>query len=116
MPGSGRGSTRSSTNWACSTAALPVPREVVYDRGGIATVELPGLVRGATTVLYGNPDFHGGFSALRAWIAQAGEVQGGDLGEVYLDCDGPRDTWVVELQVGLRQPTPVTPDARVLSA
>ena len=37
-----------------------------------------------------------------AWAEEAGEERIGELREVYLDCDGPRDTWVVELQIGLR--------------
>jgi DNA-binding transcriptional MerR regulator len=75
------------------TVALPVP-------DGSQGVEIPGLVRAATTVMHGD-DFDGGFRALRAWIAQSGEREAGELREIYLDCDGPRDTWVVELQLAL---------------
>ena len=46
-------------------------------------------------------NFNGGFRALEAWITEAGERKAGELREIYLDCDGPRDTWVVELQVAL---------------
>jgi DNA-binding transcriptional MerR regulator len=81
------------------TAALPVPDGVRYDDGA-RTFELPGLARAATTVMYGD-DFDGGFRALRTWIAEAGERESGELREIYLDCDGPRDTWVVELQLAL---------------
>lgn len=73
------------------TVAIPVPE---------GTHELPGLARAATTVMHGD-DFDGGFRALRAWIAQSGEQEAGELREIYLDCDGPRDTWVVELQLAL---------------
>jgi hypothetical protein len=82
------------------TAAIPVP-EGVRDDEGAHTYELPGLLRAATTVMYGD-DFDGGFRALRAWIAEAGEHEAGELREIYLDCDGPRGTWVVELQLALK--------------
>jgi hypothetical protein len=72
---------------------------VRYDDGA-TTREIPGLARAATTVMYGD-DFDGGFRALHAWTAQAGERAAGELREIYLDCDGPRDTWVVELQLAL---------------
>ena len=81
------------------TAALPVPGDVRCDDGA-TTFELPGLARAATTVMYGD-DFGGGFRALGAWVTQAGEEATGESREIYLDCDGPRDTWVVELQLAL---------------
>jgi DNA-binding transcriptional MerR regulator len=83
------------------TAALPVPDSVRHHADGAATMLLPGLPRIATTVMRGEPDFDGGFRALRSWIEDAGEREGGELREIYLDCDGPRDTWVVELQLAL---------------
>jgi hypothetical protein len=83
------------------TASLLVPEELHHDGGGAETFELPGLARAATTVLRGEPDFDGGFAALRAWIERAGEREAGELREIYLDCDGPRDTWVVELQLSV---------------
>jgi DNA-binding transcriptional MerR regulator len=88
------------------TAALPVPDNIRYQGNGAETIELPGLPRAATTVIHGDPDFDGGFRALRAWIDQAGEEEAGELREIYLDCDGPRDTWVVELQLALEPPSP----------
>lgn len=42
-----------------------------------------------------------GFAALHAWIAESGEHESGELREIYLDCNGPRETWVVELQLAL---------------
>jgi DNA-binding transcriptional MerR regulator len=87
------------------TAALPVPPDVVYNQGGAETGELAGLDRAAATVIHGDPDFDAGFEALRAWTGRAGERAAGELREVYLDCDGPRATWVVELQLAL-QPRP----------
>jgi len=87
------------------TAALPVPDDVRDPGDGAEAFELPGLERAATTVIHGNPDFHGGFQALFDWIAQTGERPAGESREIYLDCDGPRDTWVVELEVAL-EPRP----------
>jgi DNA-binding transcriptional MerR regulator len=85
------------------TAALPVPDDVTGAGGDGDAVarRLPAIARAATTVLYGDPDFHAGFAALHAWAAAAGETPSGELREVYLDCDGPRATWVVELQLAL---------------
>jgi DNA-binding transcriptional MerR regulator len=83
------------------TAALPVPHDVRVAGGDVVALELPGIARAATTVMYGTPDFDAGFEALRAWIGNAGERAAGELREVYLDCDGPRSTWVVELQLAL---------------
>ena len=83
------------------TAAVLVPDGVHYDADGFATIELPALPRAAATVIHGDPDFHAAFQALHAWTADAGETATGESREVYLDCDGPRETWVVELQVAL---------------
>lgn len=82
-------------------AALIVPDGLSHDDGA-RTYELPGLARAATTVMRGD-DFDGGFRALHTWIAEAGERAAGESREIYLDCNGPRDTWVVELQVALDQ-------------
>lgn len=65
-------------------------------------MELPALERVAATVMHGD-QFDEGFRALRTWVREAGEEELGQLREVYLDCDGPRETWVVELQIGLRE-------------
>ncbi len=86
------------------TAALPVSDDIRYERDGARTFEIAGLRRAATTVMYGD-DFNGGFRALRAWIDDAGEREAGELREIYLDCDGPRNTWVVELQLALEPRT-----------
>lgn len=86
------------------TAALPVPDELVVDDDGIVSMQLPGLERVAATVVHGD-HFDDGFRALKIWVRDAGEEELGQLREVYLDCDGPRQTWVVELQIGLRQRT-----------
>ncbi len=81
------------------TTALPVPEGTIYDDDA-RTFELPALQRAATTVMYGD-DFDGGFAALHMWVEQAGERPARESREIYLDCDGPRHTWVVELQLAL---------------
>lgn len=56
--------------------------------------------RVAAIVIRGD-GFDAGFAALHAWIAESGEHESGELREIYLDCNGPRETWVVELQLAL---------------
>ena len=82
------------------TAALLVPEGVSYDLDGASTMELSGLGRVAATVIRGD-GFDAGFAALHAWVAESGERKTGEVREIYLDCDGPRDTWIVELQLAL---------------
>ncbi|HEY1826563.1 MAG TPA: helix-turn-helix domain-containing protein [Acidimicrobiales bacterium] len=83
------------------TCALPVPEGVRYEDDTFATLELPALPRVATTVMRGLPDFEAAYAHLRAWTTEAGEALGPQSREVYLDCDGPRATWVVEIQFEL---------------
>jgi DNA-binding transcriptional MerR regulator len=80
---------------------LGVGDGVRVEGDGIVTMPLPGVERVAATVIHGDPNFDEGFAALKAWAKEAAEEESGELREVYLDCDGPRDTWVVELQIGL---------------
>ncbi len=84
------------------TAALAVPPGVHIDDGDVRTIELPA-VRAATTVVRGAPDavYTPGFAAIQHWLASTGGPDVTQLREVYLDCDGPRDTWVTELQAVL---------------
>ena len=83
------------------TLGLPVPDSVKYESTDIATRELPAFARVASTVVRGDEDFGAGFDALERWIRDAGQQQSGELREVYLDCEGPRATWVTELQLVL---------------
>jgi DNA-binding transcriptional MerR regulator len=83
------------------TASLCVGEDVRIEAAGIVTMQLPALERVAATVIHGDPNYDEGFRALKTWAQEAGEEESGELREVYLDCDGPRDTWVVELQIGL---------------
>lgn len=84
------------------TVGLPVPDDVVIDEDGIATTVVPAVERAATTVVKGPPTlFPEAFTALQDWIARTGEKATSLEREVYLDCDGARETWVTELQVVL---------------
>lgn len=83
------------------TAGLPVPDEINDQADGFETIELPGIDRVAATVIHGDPDYYEAVEALRRWITEAGETPTGEYREVYLDCDGPRHEWVVELQLAL---------------
>ena len=81
------------------TTALPVPSEVTIDVDGLTTIELATVERAATTVVRGAPDnFHEAFRALHEWIERSGDQATSFERELYIDCDGPRDTWVTELQ------------------
>jgi DNA-binding transcriptional MerR regulator len=82
------------------TVGLPVPDDVTISEGGIVTCDMPRVERAATTVVRGAPSqFHAAFKAIHDWIEHTGESPSPDEREVYLECDGPRDTWVTELQV-----------------
>lgn len=88
------------------TVGLPVPGEVVIEEDRIATTDVPAVERAATTVVKGPPTlFADAFGALHDWIERTGARPSRFEREVYLDCDGPRETWVTELQVIL-EPAP----------
>lgn len=87
------------------TTALPVPDGVTIEGDGLATVDLPPVERAATTIVRGAPDrFHDAFKALHEWVEQSGDRATRFERELYLDCDGPTDMWVTELEVVL-EPT-----------
>jgi DNA-binding transcriptional MerR regulator len=94
------------------TFALPVADDVTISRAGVDTVV---LVAGhaAAVVVRGAPEsqFGDGFAALEHWATSTGQPLSAQKREVYLDCDGPRDTWVTELQAVLAedQATPTNP-------
>lgn len=88
------------------TAAVPIADGTVIDLDGIASAQIPACKRAAVTVITGDPefdgpDFHGGFNALHYWLETTTETATGEFRELYLDCDGPRITWVVEVQMML---------------
>jgi hypothetical protein len=81
------------------TAALRVPRAVTVEGDGVSTAELPAVERAATTVVRGAPDqFPAAFRALHEWIDRTGEQASPFDRELYIDCGGPPETWVTELQ------------------
>jgi DNA-binding transcriptional MerR regulator len=84
------------------TAALGVGDDVTVEDDGVRTAVLPPA-RAATTVVRGAPEevFAAGFAALRRWLDATGPIEVTQLREVYLDCDGPRDSWITELQAVL---------------
>lgn len=82
------------------TTALQVPGGVTIDGAGLFTTELAAVERAATTVVRGAPEeFAGAFRALHEWIDRTGDRATSSERELYIDCDGPRDTWVTELQM-----------------
>jgi hypothetical protein len=82
------------------TTALHVPAGVRIEGDGLTTIELAAVERAATTVVRGDPaQFAGAFGALHEWVDQTGAQATAFERELYIDCDGPRDTWVTELQV-----------------
>jgi DNA-binding transcriptional MerR regulator len=84
------------------TTALQVPGGVTIDGDGLVTFQLPAAERAATTVVRGAPDkFADGFRALHEWTEQAGQRASAQDRELYLECSGPRETWVTELQTVL---------------
>jgi len=88
------------------TVAAPIPEGKVIDEDGVTTTEIPALARAAVTVITGDlafdgPDFKGGWNALRGWAEVSRETGSGEFRELYLDCDGPRTSWVVEVQMAL---------------
>lgn len=83
------------------TLGLPVPESVHHESTDVSTRVLPGHAQVASTVVRGDEDFGAGFDALERWIRDAGLTRTGELRELYLDCDGPRGTWVTELQLVL---------------
>lgn len=88
------------------TTGLEVPSGVTIDTDGLATIDLPAVDRAATTVVRGAPEqFHDGFRALHEWIDQTGDQATSLDRELYIDCDGPRETWVTELQTILEPRT-----------
>jgi len=88
------------------TAAVPIPEKASINQDGITAAVIPASARAAVTVITGDPgfdgpDFNGGWNALRQWGETAAQPGTGEFRELYLDCDGPRTSWVVEVQMAL---------------
>jgi DNA-binding transcriptional MerR regulator len=78
-------------------AAVPVNA----DSGGydVTIVDLPEIAQAATIVHRGDmDDVIPTAQALARWIDSNGYRSAGYSRELYVDCDGDRDTWVTELQ------------------
>ena len=98
--------TADTTRLIRLTVAVPIPDGTAIEEDGVTTAEIPALARAAVTVITGDPlfdgpDFKGGWNALRGWAEASGEKGTGEFRELYLDCDGPRSSWVVEVQMAL---------------
>jgi DNA-binding transcriptional MerR regulator len=66
---------------------------------GLSIVDLPEIERAATIVHRGSmDDVMATIQTLARWIDANGYRSAGHNRELYLECDGKRDTWVTELQ------------------
>jgi DNA-binding transcriptional MerR regulator len=82
------------------TTALPVPAGITIEGNGLTTMDLAPVERAATTVVRGDPaQFTSAFRSLHEWVEGTGAQATAFERELYIDCDGPRETWVTELQV-----------------
>ena len=103
-------STRTPTTNSSRSGSPPrclVPDGVTIADDGVDTVDLPAVRarRDDGGARRARERFHEAFQALHAWAERTGEQTTGLEREVYLDCDGPRDTWVTELQAILAPKT-----------
>jgi DNA-binding transcriptional MerR regulator len=79
-------------------AALPIGTQDVSE-AGVGVLDLPAASRAIATIHRGHMNrVEHGYEALLRWTEQTGERVDGYSREVYLDCEGPPDTWVTELQ------------------
>jgi DNA-binding transcriptional MerR regulator len=79
-------------------ATLPVDADL-GDAHGFPVVDLPGIERAATILHHGSmDDVVPTVQALARWIDDNGHRSAGYNRELYLECDGSRETWVTELQ------------------
>jgi DNA-binding transcriptional MerR regulator len=84
------------------SAAIRVLAAVPIDGGAatdLAVRDLRAVPRAATTIHRGSmARCQEGYEALLQWADATGERIWGYSREVYLDCDGPPEAWVTELQ------------------
>ena len=82
-------------------AALPIGDAKLPANQAFEVLDLPA-VRVASTIYRGDMAGLGrGYAALMLWADTASERVDGYGREVYLDCTGPEDQWVTELQFAL---------------
>ncbi len=68
------------------------------------------MPRAAATIYRGSMDnCQEGYEAIMRWADATGEQIKGYSREIYLDCDGPPETWVTELQFVLSGDQPEEP-------
>jgi DNA-binding transcriptional MerR regulator len=83
-------------------AAFPVAAGTRVDHPDVDIVDTPGFERAVCTIHRGAMTrIHESYDAMVRWAEAAGETIVGMSREVYLDCDGPQDQWVTELQFPL---------------
>src|SRR5260370_21857109 len=85
------------------SAATPIAADVSDPR--LEQRDLPAVPRAVATVHRGSmSEVESALVAMIRWADHAGERIVGYSREVYLECDGPPDTWVTELQYVLAAP------------
>ena len=88
-------------------AGLPVGGAEPGPQSGFTVVDLPAVETAATIVHRGSMDqVLPTVQLLARWVDGSGHRFTGHAREVYLECDGPADTWVTELQAPLAGPEP----------
>ena len=80
---------------------MPIGQAEPGSGAGFEVLDVPAT-RAATTVHRGDMASVGrGYEALMHWADAAGERVDGCGREVYVDCNGPENTWVTEPQFAL---------------
>ena len=82
----------------CVDVCFPVDAEP-GPRDGFVVVDLPAIDQAAIALHHGPPEgVMATIQALASWIDRSPHRSSRGNREVYLDCAGPRDTWVLEIQ------------------
>lgn len=84
-------------------AAVQIPADLEFTSEVIERRDIPAARKAATVIHAGAMDtVHQSHQALFTWVEAAGEEPVGLSRELYLQHDGPQDTWVTELQLVLQ--------------
>jgi len=82
----------------CVDVCFPVEADL-GPRDGFAVVDLPPIDHAAIALHHGPPEgVMATIQSLASWIDRSPYRSSGGNREVYLDCAGARDTWVLEIQ------------------
>jgi DNA-binding transcriptional MerR regulator len=82
----------------CVDVCFPVEADL-GPRDGFAVVDLPPIHHAAIALHHGPPEgVMATIQSLASWIDRSPYRSSGGNREVYLDCAGARDTWVLEIQ------------------